>query len=413
MRVRPLIGTLGVLGLLASCGRSSLDDPPMAHDSLCHDGTLAGASTPAVAFCSDGSHRAPTLAPIAPHEVWSVHIETTRPFVVDERGTIHGPGFVVADGVVASRPNASGSVAFLDRAGRVVGREVVDHEMALVTRTHDGIPAHVVVPLPVPGWDLAGAPGSDDTVDLTIERRGPLSTSIGWVERIDARGTPRFAVDTGCVPVDGDVDTPTTILRLASGDLASACGGKRASVVVRAFDDTGASTVSMEVAAVGVASNMAQTPDGALAVVTSDADGPSKLWILRPPAVVAALSLSEGGAAYLAVAHDGTVVVRSSHDVLAFAATDDHWALRFRVPTFSINPSPPMGGVAQSQLFVDAESTLVTWGAVLEGRSLDDGTLRFRVTPAKSDSFTYVTAAGPRALYAATNDGTIMLLRDR
>lgn len=416
MRARRFIAVavVGGVALDLACGRSSLDReaPVPSADPFCHDATLAGAATPAIGFCSDGSHRAPARAPLAPRVVWSVRLPTnggTAPFVVDDQETLFGAGFVVdAEGFTALRPQAAGSVRFLDRARRVVGREIWAHEMAIVARTSDGEVAGIVVPSRFPNWDI-NAPGADGSLDLSRESRGPLSRSIGGIDRIDVHGSRRFTAATGCVPLDGDHSNPAATIRLEGGGVASACEDwESAAVSVRFFDDAGAPGTTMLLPAASLASNLAQTPRGDVALATEDPTG-TKLWILRPPNFETMTPLETTGAAHLAIARDGTVVVRTTHELLAITSSA---AIRFRVAVPEIELPPPMGGAGAISLFVDADSTIVTWGTSLVAHALEDGSLRWSIPAPPGQSFTYVAPAREHALYAMTDDGTIMRVED-
>ncbi len=414
---------LAIAALAPACGGASTatDAPEPAPasaspDPFCHDGTLAGAPTPAFGFCSDGSHRAPTVAPLDPILAWRATVPLTGGFLVDGHGVMFGSDATVyPDGTNRASLVHLGSVSFLDRDGNVVWREIGGEAAIVTVRTPSGDLVRTMSPAPGHwslGWAIAGAASDRGEVDLIHTSRGALSSSIGWVERIDEHGSS-WVTPTGCSPINSDVSQPATTLRTANGGVASACGASPyPSVLVNVFDREGAPASTFSLRAIAVGSNLAQLPSGELAVITVDATS-MVLWTLRGSDVLSRTRIPGSGPAHLAVARDGTLVVRTATELLAFTPTAPEATLRFRVRVPPIEVYAPMGAVSAAPVFVDADATIVTWGTAVEARSLVDGSLRWAFPAAPKDHFTYVTAAGPHALYALTASSTLTLLRDR
>jgi hypothetical protein len=416
MRARGILGLVVVA--LAACGRTELDrtdGTPKSVDPLCHDATLAGAATPALGFCSDGAHRAPVVAPRAPVARWTVTVPEPSSFLVDAEGDILGSTWAITpSGALRSTPARGRHVAYLDRAGAVVGTEIEDAHLVVAYRTPAGSLLRSLTP-PNPqhllNWSVLGAAASDGTVDLGWSIQGPLSRTIGIVQRLDGDRTA-FSASTGCVPIDGDRSRPAAVIRLADGTVASACGSFNATVRLTFIDSSGVAAPTLFLDGSDVASNLAQLPNGDIALVTRDSNAEMTLSVVRGSVVRSRTRVPSGRSADLAVARNGTILVRTESQLFAFAPNTPTAALLYRVDVPRTEVDDPMGGVSPSSLFVDADATVVTWGDRIEARSLDDGSLRWSFADPGRSEFTSVTAAGPGAIYALTRSATMTLLRD-
>lgn len=319
--------------------------------------------------------------------------------MIDDRGASRSFG---AD------DSGRGTVTFIDRQGRVVAEDLWD----FTTRARDGslVGSFMTEKKYLPSHVLAAA-GADGTIDLMRPSRGALSESVGSVVHYGSDLVPRWEVSTGCSPADSDNSNPAYVIRLADGRIAATCSNWQGSLSTTFIGNDGRAAGVVLVPGRELASNLAQSPNGDVMLLGADGTEPStthRLWTLRPDGSTSALPLETLGAARIAIARDGTVIVRSDAEIFV---VDSGGSLRFRVPAPKAEVYRPMGLPDPPWLFVDAESTIVSWGESIEARSLDDGTLLWSHAVPGS-VFIYVTTAGPYQLYALTREGDVSSLSD-
>ncbi|CAN5696450.1 hypothetical protein BH09MYX1_BH09MYX1_11560 [soil metagenome] len=396
--------------ILVSCGRSGLDapDPTMPKDPLCADATMASA-TPTAGYCSDGSNRAPVLAPSHPLIAWTSESDVSDDLLVDDEGVVYGNGTAVdlTGRVLWSSPVRS-LAWYLDRDGQLVGsrngrRAVWSRDGSLISESATPLENRPTMLAP-----RGGAPSADGTVDMRVTAWRGWTGSLSEIVRTRDDGTTVFSWAARCADTgESDGLGPAAVARLRDGRAVVLCNSWGARV--RILDEHGNVDANTAFPDEGVMSSLSINPSGDAIFASAVFEQPMTVHAVNASGAVRwSLALDVAAVSSTAVAADGTILLRTRSELFGINS-DGTLRYRVSVPTAQLYLTLP--GPSPTGMLVDSNDTVVVWGTSIEGRDLATGALRWSVAAPAKTGFTQVVAAGPRALYAASG-GRLSLLRD-
>ena len=394
---RALVCLLVACGSRTDPGGAAAKAPPdTAVPAVCTDALATGAFTPVARYCSDGSNRAPTIAPQHPHVVWTRPIDTAGNLglLVDASGDAFFGGVSSVGFTGATRWSVAlagtPSFGFLSPGG-VVALFRYSGAPAFTLAPGDG---SVLGKTPWPNDGAYVAVGADGTFFVELISGLLDRTWFAGVSRVTADGTTQWTESGDCDPGGSDFPAPHEFVR--RGDhLVLVCNAASGGVEVLEVDadDAKVSDAFYDGSLFG---RVALAPNGDLVFFTAPGQG-------KPVASLVTVARDGKGSSVgfptlsqpwlRAIARDGTLVVTTKDGLGAVSGG----AVRWQQPLVS------------DGLFVDSDHTIVaTTGTSLVAFDVASGTKAWELALPKEQAYK-LASAGPGKVYVLSSSSLTLV----